>query len=51
MQKHCSLRVDDIDVYTRIVGYEAACNRLAETFVNRAKWLALSHRYEVYEHA
>jgi hypothetical protein len=31
--KHCSLRIDDIDVYTRIVSYETKCSRAAEKFV------------------
>lgn len=47
-KSHSSLRVDDIDIYTRIVSYESACNRPVQKFVNRAKWVPLSHRFEVY---
>ncbi len=47
-QKHCSLRVDDIDIFTRIVSYETACNRLIFKFINRARWVPLAHRFDVY---
>ena len=48
LKKHCTLRVDDIDVYNRIVCYESAYNKAAEKFLNRAKWVPLSHRFDVY---
>jgi hypothetical protein len=48
LPKYCALRVDDLDVYTRITGYEEKCARAAEKFVNRAKWVPMSHRFEIY---
>ena len=48
MPKHCSLRIDDLDVYMRIVGYEEKCQRSAEKFINRVKWAPLSHRFDVF---
>lgn len=48
LKKHCTLRVDDIDVYNRIVSYEDQCNKPAEKFINRAKWVPLSHRFDIY---
>jgi hypothetical protein len=48
-KKHCSLRVDDIDIFTRIVSYESACNKPVEKFINRAKWVPLAHRFDVYK--
>lgn len=51
MQKHSSLRADDFDVYNRIVCYEAKCQRLSDKYINRAKWAALHHRYEVFSQA
>jgi hypothetical protein len=32
----------------RIVNYEAACNKPLERFLNRAKWVPLTHRFDVY---
>jgi hypothetical protein len=49
--KHCALRLDDIDIYTRIVSYESACNKPVEKYINRAKWVPLSHRYDIYTQA
>ena len=49
LPKHCSLRIDDIDVYTRIVSYETKCNRAVEKFVQRAKWVPISHRFDVFK--
>jgi hypothetical protein len=51
MPKHCSLRVDDIDVYQRIVAYDEKCNRSASKFINRTKWVPLSHRFDVFTQA
>jgi len=48
LPKNCSLRLDDIDIYMRIVNYEAACNKLVEKYINRAKWVPLTHRFDVY---
>ena len=48
-KKHSSLRVDDIDIFTRIVSYESACNKPVEKFINRAKWVPLAHRFDVYK--
>jgi hypothetical protein len=48
LPKYCSLRIDDLDVYTRINGYEEKCLRAAEKFVNRSKWASMSHRFEIY---
>ena len=47
-RKYCSLRVDDIEIYSRIVGYESNCNKLVEKFVNRAKWVPMTHRFDIY---
>jgi hypothetical protein len=49
--KHCTLRLDDIEIYTRIVSYESACNRPSEKYINRAKYVPLSHRFDVYQQA
>jgi hypothetical protein len=49
--KHCTLRLDDIDIYTRIVSYESACNKPVEKYINRAKYVPLAHRFEVYTQA
>ena len=35
----------------RIVNYEAACNKLVERYINRAKWVPLTHRFDVYTQA
>lgn len=44
-----TLRVDDIDVYMRIVNYEEQSTRKTEKFIQRAKWTPLSHRFEIYK--
>lgn len=41
LPKHCAIREDDLDVYTRIVSYEEKCHRAVDRFVNRAKWTAM----------
>ena len=51
LPKYCSLRVDDLDVYTRITGYEEKCSRAVEKFINRAKWAPMSHRFDIYTQA
>ena len=43
------LRLDDIDVYLRQITYEEKISRSAERFMHRAKWLPLSHRFEIYK--
>ena len=48
LPKQCSLRIDDIDIYQRIVGYEEKCNRSAEKFINRTKWVPMAHRFDVF---
>jgi hypothetical protein len=48
MKKHCTIRLDDIDVYNRVIGYEGACSKHSEKFVSRAKWVAVSHRFDIY---
>ena len=48
MPKHCSLRVDDIDIYQRIIGYAEKCNRSAEKFISRTKWVPMAHRFDVF---
>ena len=48
LHKHSTLRVDDIDVYNRIIGYEERCQSASVKFVNRAKWVAMSHRFDIY---
>ncbi len=48
LKKHCTLRVDDLDVYNRIICYEDRCNKHADKFINRAKWVPLSHRFDIY---
>ena len=35
----------------RIVNYEAACNRPLERFINRVKWVPLTHRFEIFTQA
>ena len=44
-----TLRQDDIDVYLRIATYEDKVLRKAKKFVERAKWLPFSQRFEVYQ--
>ena len=46
--KHNSLRVDDLDVYSRIVAYDEKCTKHANKFINRAKWSPMSHRFDVF---
>lgn len=48
LPKSCSLRIDDIEVYSRIIAYETKCNRAIQKFVQRAKWVPLSQRFEIY---
>lgn len=43
------LRLDDIDVYLRQITYEEKISRTAERFIQKAKWLPLSHRFELYK--
>ena len=43
-----ALRADDIDVYLRVAAYEEKCTRKAERFIQRAKWVPLSHRFDIY---
>jgi len=46
--KHSALRIDDMDVYNRIVTYEDKCGRAAQKFVNKAKWVPMTRRFDVY---
>lgn len=48
LPKHSTLRIDDFDVYNRIVGYEEQCDAASLKFISRAKWAALSHRSEIF---
>jgi len=48
LPKQSALRLDDLDVYNRIVTYEEKCARGATKFINKAKWAPLSHRFDVY---
>lgn len=48
LPKQSALRIDDIDVYNRIVTYEEKCSRGVTKFINKAKWAPLSHRFDVY---
>jgi hypothetical protein len=41
--------MDDIDVYLRQVTYEQKINREAERFIQRCKWVPLSHRFEIFQ--
>ena len=43
-----ALRADDLDVYFRVVTYEERATRGAERFIQRAKWLPLISRFEVF---
>ena len=44
-----TLRADDIDVYLRLITYEEKITRLADVFVNKAKWVPLTKRYDIYK--
>ena len=44
-----ALRADDIDVYLRCITYEDKVSRIAEKFVRKAKWLPLTHRFEIHK--
>ena len=46
--KQSALRLDDLDVYNRIVTYEEKCSRGANKFINKTKWTPLTHRFDVY---
>ena len=48
LPKQSALRLDDIDVYNRVVTYEEKCNRSLSKFVNKCKWAPLNHRFDVY---
>lgn len=48
LPKQSALRIDDMDVYNRIVTYEEKCSRAANKFINKAKWAPLSHRFDAY---
>ena len=48
LPKASCLRVDDMDVYTRIVSYNEQVSQPSDKFVQRAKWVPLSHRYDVF---
>ena len=48
LPKQSALRIDDVDVYNRVVTYEQKCSRAASKFVNKAKWAPLTHRFDVY---
>lgn len=41
--------MDDIDVYLRHVTYEQKINREAEKFIQRCKWVPLTHRFEIFQ--
>ena len=44
-----ALRADDIDVFLRLAVYEEKTTRKAERFIQRAKWVPLSHRFDIYQ--
>ncbi|CDW82479.1 UNKNOWN [Stylonychia lemnae] len=44
-----TLRLDDLDVYLRIVTYEEKINKDAEKFIQRVKWTPMSNRYEIFQ--
>jgi hypothetical protein len=46
-----ALRADDIDVYLRLTTYMDRVTRGTDRFIQRAKWVAFSHRWEIYEDA
>lgn len=48
LPKQSALRLDDIDVYQRVVLYEEKCHRAANKFVNKSKWAAMTHRFDIY---
>lgn len=43
-----TLRVDDIDVYTRLVTYREKLNIDADKFIDRIKWTPISNRFDIY---
>ena len=43
-----ALRADDIDVYLRCITYEEKITRWVEKILAKAKWLPLTHRFEIY---
>jgi len=43
-----ALREDDIDVYMRIITYDEKITKHAEKFIQRAKWVPFSKRFDVY---
>ena len=48
LPRQSALRIDDLDVYNRIVTFEEKCGRAATKFVNKAKWAPLSYRFDIY---
>ena len=43
-----ALRADDIDIYLRNTTYQEKITRKADKFVQRAKWVPMSQRFELY---
>jgi hypothetical protein len=43
-----AIREDDIEVYLRIVTYNERCTMNTQKFIQHAKWVPMSHRFEVY---
>ncbi len=48
LPKSSCLRVDDLDVYTRITSYNENISIPTEKFVQRAKWVPMTHRFDVF---
>jgi|LauGreDrversion4_2_1035121.scaffolds.fasta_scaffold3868905_1 hypothetical protein len=44
-----ALRSDDIDVYLRCATYEEKVTRLADRFIQHAKWLPITERFNVFK--
>ena len=48
LPKQSALRIDDLDVYNRIVTYEQKCSSASDKFVHKAKWMPMTRRFDVY---
>ena len=44
-----AVRADDIDVYLRVTTFEEKITRKAERFIQRAKWLPMRHRFDIWQ--
>jgi hypothetical protein len=49
LPKFSCLRQDDLDVYARITSYLEKIALPTEKFVQRAKWVPMTHRFDIFQ--